>query len=108
MSRSGKNNKNVGALSRYPMESESDSDDGIILNEVQTVSIEEMFVKHFCCVESTLSQQTTKILRKLQAAVESLHVGIKRNGSTTSSKFPIYDKEDQEITVTGSRYRKDI
>ena len=34
-----KYNRNVGTLSRYPLESKSDSDDRIIANEVQNVSI---------------------------------------------------------------------
>ena len=50
------------------MEAESDSDDGIIVNEVQTVSTEGMFVIKFCCEESTFCQQTAQIDSKLKAA----------------------------------------
>ena len=50
--RNDKNITKVDALIRYPLKSESDSDDGIRTNEVKTISIEAMFVNKFCCEES--------------------------------------------------------
>ena len=79
---------NVQALSMYLLESESDSDDGIIANEVLTLSIEEMFVKKFCFIESAHSEQTAKMDRKLKVATESLDVGMEKDGLATSSMFP--------------------
>ena len=40
-------NRNVDALSSYPVELESDSNNGVIADEVQTVSVEEMYVSKF-------------------------------------------------------------
>ena len=76
--RGGRNNRNVDAFSRYPMGSVSDSDDGIIANEKQIVSVEEMFVKKLCYQQSTLSQQTREIDNKLETALESPDVGIEK------------------------------
>ena len=73
-----KNNRNVDALSRYPVESEPHWDDGIIANEVQTVSMEEMSTNFGMMMESTLSQQITQIGSKLKAAIESLDVGTEK------------------------------
>ena len=55
------------------MKSESGSDDGIMANEIQSLALEEMFVKFFC-EESTFSEQSTQRDNKLKPAIESVDV----------------------------------